>query len=151
MSIENFWGEKTFFEKLLVFSIILGHWAKQFPAFCRKVFVGVVTTASYMSSGTFGGRINSCLTFSFCYRFRTLSKTISGLLSKSFRRCSHNCILHVLWNIRRKNDFLFNFLFLLSFSDIERKFVNFLSKSFGRVCQNCILRVHGNNSRKNIF
>ena len=81
VSIKTFCGEKLF-GKLLVFSVILGHWAKHFPAFCRKVFVGVVTTASYMSSGTFGGRINSCLTFSFCYRFRTLKESFSTFCRK---------------------------------------------------------------------
>ena len=46
-------------------------------AFCRKVFIRFVTTASYMSFGIFGGRICFCHFFSFPFRFRTLSETFS--------------------------------------------------------------------------
>ena len=46
-------------------------------AFCRKIFVRFVTTVSYMSFGIFGGRL-FCETFSFSFRFRTLSKTFSN-------------------------------------------------------------------------
>ena len=53
-------------------------------AFCQKISVGVVTTASHMSSGFFGGRITFCRTFSFCYPFRTLSEHFSTFSREVF-------------------------------------------------------------------
>ena len=55
-------------------------------AFCRKVFVRFVTTASYMSFGIFGGRICFCNFFSFSFRFWTLSETFSTFSRTFFVR-----------------------------------------------------------------
>ena len=122
--------EEWFFVEVLVPPIFFGHWAK-FLAHCRKVFVGVLETAFYvsiekiwrkiffrensnvfhhsrtlskkhltpfvenfssglsqlhpfMSLQTFGGGIIFCETFSFSYRFRTLSKNFSTFCRKAF-------------------------------------------------------------------
>ena len=96
-------GGRILFWKFFSFSYRFRKLSENFSTYSRKVFVGFVTTASYMSSGIIGGRILFCRTF-FPIVFATLSKKFSNL-SKRFRRVCHNCILHVFRNNWRKHTF----------------------------------------------
>ena len=144
----NFLRKKYSFVKFLIFCINLAHWAKKTFGLFRKVFVRFVTTASHMSTGIFEGRIPLCKTFSFSFRFRTLSETFltfSRIFFVGFVTTASDMSLGLT------GERLKNFAFFLWFFDIERKCFDLLSKSFRRVCQNCNLHVLTNFWRKNKF
>ena len=149
--LKHFEG-KNFFRKTLVFSIILGHWAKQFPAFCRKVFVGAGKTASHMSSGTFAGRMIFCENFVFSYRFRTLSENVPTFFIEKLWTGLSNLHSTCPWKHLEQKYFLNIISIFFNHSrTLSKRTFGLLSESFRRGCHNCNLHVLRTNWRKNGF
>ena len=73
-----------FLRKISIFFYHSGTLRKRTSGLLSETFRRGVKTASHMSSGTFGGRIVFCKTFSFSYRFLTLSKNFSTFCRQVF-------------------------------------------------------------------
>ena len=122
----NLWRKNTFCTTFS-FSFRFRTLSETFSTFYRKVFVGFVKTATYMSLQLFGGRTGACKTF-FVIFFRYWAKT-SDLFSRSFRRVCQNCILHVFKNNWRKHTFSVKILnFSINLGLGAKKFRPFVEK-----------------------
>ena len=123
----------TFFVKISNFYQHSRTRSKKTSASCRKVSVGVVTTESYMSSGTFGGRTTLCKTFSFFHRFLTLNGNFSNFCRKvsvGFVKTASYMSLQIFGE---RINFCKVFFIFLSFSDIEPKILTFCREVFEEV------------------
>ena len=137
---KNNWRKHTFFCKNSKFLHQSRTRSKKTPAFCRKVSVGAVATASHMSSGTLGGRILFWNFFSFSYRFRKLSENFSTYSRKDFVVFVTTASYMSFGIFGGRLFFVKLLVFPFVFGHWAKLFRPFL-EFFSSDCHNCILHV----------